>query len=184
MVDTGFDYEWLDDASNNQRNAANLVRCLREWEITPDDIDVLFITHWHRDHFGNLDVFSKAKRLASKGMVERFQLEGFVGTDDQEEIACGVRVMLTPGHTIDHASVMVDCLLGGLKARVAITGDAVVSHSYFQSGHIWQYNADFHSIEEARGSILRLISTSDLMIPGHGVPFLTNKPESVESWTT
>jgi glyoxylase-like metal-dependent hydrolase (beta-lactamase superfamily II) len=177
LVDTGFDYECLSSSDISKRNKRNIVRALRDWGINPNDIDVVFITHWHRDHFGNLEVFKKAAHLASKGLVKCIGLEGFQGLGNEEEIAEGVKVIMTPGHTIDHASIIVDSIVGSVKARVAIAGDAVVSHSYFQSGQIWQYNADFYSIEVARQSILRLTSLSDIIIPGHGVPFFTFKPK-------
>jgi len=179
LVDTSFDCEWLDDPINNERNASNLVRSLGDLGIVPGDIDAVFITHWHRDHFGNLGVFPKAQRLASKRLVERFGLEDFIGVDDQEEIGDGVKVMLTPGHTIDHASVMVNTVLGGMKARIAIAGDAIISDAYFQSGRIWQYNADFYDLGAARESMLRLINASDLVIPGHGVPFMAYHPNAM-----
>jgi len=172
LVDTGFDYESLDTSANNKRNARNLTRALRDCGLSPDDIDMVFVTHWHRDHFGNLPLFRKVKHLASKGLVDRFMLKGFEGLDDGQEIMPGVRMVLTPGHTIDHASIMVNTVLGGLKTGVAIAGDAVVSHSYFQSGKIWKYNSDFHSIEAGKESVLRLINSSDIIIPGHGVPFM------------
>jgi len=172
LVDTGFDYESLDTAENDTKNATVLTDALRNWGIEPDDIDMVFITHWHRDHFGNLPLFQNAKRLASKGLVDRFMLKGFEGLDDGEELMSGVSMVLTPGHTIDHASIMVNTVLGGLKTRVAIAGDAVVSHSYFQAGKIWKYNSDFHSIEAAKESVLRLVNSSDIIIPGHGVPFM------------
>lgn len=181
LADTSFDYEWLNTPSNSERNTANLIRVLRDWGITPKDVDAVFITHGHRDHFGNLGVFNKAVLLASKGMVERFGLEGFMGVDDQDEIADGVKVIPTPGHTIDHASIIVDPMSGGVKARVAIAGDTIIPHSYFQSGQIWKHNADFHSVEVARESTLRLVSASNIIIPGHGVPFMTHRPEWMES---
>ena len=176
-MDTGFDYECLSTSDNSKRNKRNIVRALRDWGINPDDINAVFITHWHRDHFGNLEVFKKAAHLASKDLVKRIGLDGFQGISNEEEIAEGVKVVLTPGHTIDHASIIVDSIVSSVKARVAIAGDAIVSHSYFQSGQIWQYNADFYSIEAARESILRLTSLSDIIIPGHGVPFFTFKPK-------
>ena len=176
LVDTGFDCEWLDTISNDERNIRDLTGALKDLGIRAEDIDVVFITHWHRDHYGNLEAFKDARRMASRPLLERFRLDGFTGLDDGEEIAEGVKVMLTPGHTAEHASVVVDSVLGGVKARVAIAGDAIVSHSYFQAGRIWQCNADFHDVGEAKESIRRLVTQSDIIIPGHGVPFTTSRP--------
>lgn len=181
IVDTGFDYESLDTPFNQERNAENLTIAMQNWGITADDIDVVFITHWHRDHFGNREIFKKAVPIASQRLVERFGLEGFKGVAEGEEIADGVRVILTPGHTIDHASIIVNTMHGDMNMRVALAGDAIVSHSYFQSSRIWKYNADFYSSEAARESILRLVGLSDIIIPGHGVPFVTYRPEWASS---
>jgi len=180
LVDTGFDREWLDTAGNNQTNAADITRDLKTQRMTPDDVDAVFITHWHRDHFGNLDVFRKAERVASKNLAARFGLDDFRGVSDGDEIAEGVRALFTPGHTIDHVSLVVDCVLGDVRARVAIAGDAVVSHSYFQSGRIWRYNADFYDGRAANESVLRLVGHADIIIPGHGAPFMTYRPEWLE----
>lgn len=176
LVDTGYDYEWTDTRTNDKRNILNLTRALQTHGISPGDIDVVFITHWHRDHFGNLGIFKKARYMASKSLVKRFGLEHFVGTDDGEEIGDGAKVVLTPGHTADHASILVDATFGGVRARIAIAGDAVISNSYFQAGRIWKCNADFYSADEAKESISRLVRVSDIIIPGHGVPFMTYQP--------
>jgi glyoxylase-like metal-dependent hydrolase (beta-lactamase superfamily II) len=85
----------------------------------------------------------------------------------------GVEVLFTPGHTVDHASIIVNSMLGGLKARIAVAGDAVLSHGYLQSGRVWQYNADFHSAEAAAESIRQLLERCDVIIPGHGTPFMS-----------
>ncbi|MFC2070295.1 MBL fold metallo-hydrolase [Chloroflexota bacterium] len=177
IVDTGFDCEWLDTITNNERNAGSLKRALQYHGVAPDEIDTVFITHWHRDHFGNLGIFSKAAHIALNSLIERFGLDNFKGANDGEEIAEGVKVMLTSGHTVDHASVIVDSMIGDVNARVAIAGDAAISHSYLHSGHIWRYNTDFYDQEVARESILRLLDVSDIIIPGHGTPFMTYKPE-------
>lgn len=177
LVDTGYEYEWLDTEDNNKRNTRILKSALRECEIAPDDIDVVFITHWHRDHFGNLEIFKKARHMASNTLIKRFALRDFTGADDGEEIADGVKVILTPGHTADHVSILIDNVFNGVKARMAIAGDAIVSHSYFQKGCIWRYNADFYDVEASKNSILRIVNSSDIIIPGHGVPFMTYKTE-------
>lgn len=176
LVDTGFDYESLNTKINNTRNARTLAMALKLMGIRPEDIDAVFITHWHRDHFGNLGLFDKAEHLASKGLVERFRLKGFRGVNDGESMLPGVEVLFTPGHTVDHASIIVNSMLGGLKARIAVAGDAVLSHGYLQSGRVWQYNADFHNAEEASKSTQHLLELSDVIVPGHGTPFMSPIP--------
>jgi glyoxylase-like metal-dependent hydrolase (beta-lactamase superfamily II) len=177
LVDTGFEYEWINTSDNHEKNTENLIWGLKGQGLKPKDIDIVFITHWHKDHFGNLGVLKNARYIAAKPLVERLHPEGFNGVDDGEEIMDGVKAVFTPGHTIDHASLLVATVCGGIKARIAITGDAVISHSYFQTGRIWKNNADFFDADTARKSIKQLIEASDVIIPGHGVPFMTFKPE-------
>jgi len=86
-------------------------------------------------------------------------------------------MVLTPGHTAEHASIIIESRLEGVKARLAIAGDVVISQSYFQAGHIWRYNADFYDVETLKNSILRIVESSDVIIPGHGVPFMTYNPD-------
>ena len=173
LVDTGFDYEWLDTAENKKQNARNLVRCLHDNGLKPDDIDIVFMTHWHLDHYGNSGIFTKATFIVSKPLVERHKQLNPVGINDGEEIADGVRVLYSPGHTADHASLIVDTLFQDMKVRIAIAGDAVISCSYFLAGRIWKYNADFYNEEVGRKSMSMLSNAADIIIPGHGVPFMS-----------
>jgi len=84
LVDTGFDREWLDTPENDERNATGLASSLGYLGLMAEDIDAVFITHWHEDHFGNLGIFHRAERLALKGMVERFGLHDYTKVDDEE----------------------------------------------------------------------------------------------------
>jgi glyoxylase-like metal-dependent hydrolase (beta-lactamase superfamily II) len=177
LVDTGYDYEWIDTKSNNKQNNLKLTRALQIHGISPAGIDIVFVTHWHRDDYGNLGLFKNARFMAAKPLVKRFRLNNFIGTDDGEEIGDGVKAVFTPGHTIDHASILIITSFKGIKTRIAVAGDAVISHSYFQMGRIWRYNTDFYDTDEAKKSIIRVIGLSDVIIPGHGVPFMTYKPD-------
>jgi len=185
LVDTGFDYETVGlSLENVERNMKNLISALQCHGHSPDDIEVVFITHWHLDHYGNLDIFDRAQRMASRPVVEGSNLMDFIPVDDGEEIAEGVTVVYTPGHTLGHASVLVDsevALRGhGLKCRLGLAGDAIVSLGYFDKGKVWTYNEDFYSKEEAMKSMKKLAKASDIIIPGHGVPFLTFAPKWME----
>jgi glyoxylase-like metal-dependent hydrolase (beta-lactamase superfamily II) len=174
LVDTGFECEWLTDEKNIEKNARNLKRALRDNGVAPDEIDMVFITHWHKDHFGNAGLFQKAQFLVSTPLSERFGQTDLVGINDGAEIAAGIKVAFTPGHTVDHASLIVDTRYNGMKTRIAVAGDAVIAHSYFQSGKIWKYNPDFFDEAAARASTHLIADSSDVIIPGHGVPFLNS----------
>jgi glyoxylase-like metal-dependent hydrolase (beta-lactamase superfamily II) len=176
LVDTGFDFEESNDEANRRQNAEKLAFALRLLGLSPEMVDAVFITHWHRDHFGNLDLFPRAKRLVSAPLWERLNRERFGAVKDGEEIAAGVRVVYTPGHTDHHASVLVASRLAGLKTRIAVAGDAVVSCSYFAQGKVWQHNADFYDRGVALESIRRLADMSEIIVPGHGSPFVTFQP--------
>lgn len=153
LVDTAFDYEHVTGSRNQQHNAENLLFSLRLQGLSPQEIDAVFITHWHRDHFGNLDLFPKAQWLVSIPLHQRLKRKGLHGVKDGEEIAGGVKVLYTPGHTSDHVSVLVTCHLAGLKARIVIAGDAVISYSYFVLGKVWKNNADFYDPKVALESM-------------------------------
>ncbi|MEM3883163.1 MAG: MBL fold metallo-hydrolase [Candidatus Methanomethyliaceae archaeon] len=179
LVDTGFDFEECADEANRRRNAEVMASALRLVGISAENVDAVFITHWHRDHFGNIDLFPRAKRLVSAPLWESLNRQGFEGfhaVKDGEEIADGVRVLYTPGHTDHHASVLVASRLAGLKARVAIAGDAIISSSYFAQKKVWKQNADFYDYKAALESVKLLVDVSDIIIPGHGAPFTTYRP--------
>lgn len=135
LVDTGFDREWDLSEENVEKNAESLRAALKGEGLGPDDVDVVFLTHHHLDHAGNLHMFTSARWLGSRPLEGR--IRGLEGVRDGEEIYPGVRVIYTPGHVALHASLLVDAILGGRswglstlsRARVAVAGDAVISES-------------------------------------------------------
>ncbi|OPY74372.1 MAG: 4-pyridoxolactonase [Syntrophorhabdus sp. PtaU1.Bin050] len=171
LVDTGFDFEDSPGAHNVEQNSQQLLFALRRNGVVPDQIDGVFISHWHKDHFGNLSLFPHAQRFASERLCRELPDEGLVPLGDGEEIATGARMILTPGHTDGHASVIVGCRLGGVAARVAIAGDAIISYGDVLAGRIWTYNADFFDRDRAVESVSRFFNQADIVIPGHGTPF-------------
>jgi len=171
LIDTGFDNEAVQTPENREANRRKLVAALKEEGYEKEDIDAVFITHWHLDHYGNVELFQKAELLASQPLVKRLNLTGFKGVEDGEQIARDARVIFTPGHTADHASVIV-----AGEIRIVVAGDAIVSLSYFDKGKAWQYNTDFYSGEKAMQSMVLLARSADIIIPGHGLPFMSYQP--------
>ncbi|MFQ5745795.1 MAG: MBL fold metallo-hydrolase [Gemmatimonadota bacterium] len=126
---------------DNAGRPTRLEDSLREAGLDPTDIDIVISTHLHFDHAGGNTVrdedgriraaFPNAKYIIRRGEWEfarsanervraSYPPENFVPLEAEgrlelvegdEEVAPGVRLLHTPGHTPHHQSVLVD--LGG-----------------------------------------------------------------------
>jgi glyoxylase-like metal-dependent hydrolase (beta-lactamase superfamily II) len=130
--------------------------------VTPADVDVVFCTHLHVDHFGWntrlengqwVPTFPNARYLfpaedeahygENPGEAYTESVLPVIAAGQAElvrgahEIATGITLWPTPGHTPGHSSVLIES--GG--ARAMITGDAI--HSSAQCGHPgWHFRYD------------------------------------------
>lgn len=185
LVDTGFDFEENPSKENIKQNNLKLTQLLDYFGLKPEEIDILFITHWHLDHFGNIDLFKNSGILTSS--TAELPINA-VGIPDGQYIADGVKVIHTPGHTEDHASLLVktgklqySLSTGGGgriyrigQLNIAIAGDAVVSPFYYYSNRIYNHNQDFFSKEAGLKSVEKIKNGADFIIPGHGGIFRNN----------
>ena len=150
LIDVGFtaDYckQYMPDVV--QEKNQNPISQLKEQGIEPNEIDDIIITHAHFDHLSDvINIFSKArihlqrieydfvinpphpwfqemvdivliKELAEQG-IPRFNL-----IDGECEILPGIKIIMTPGHTHGHQSVIVKTKAG----EVCITGDSILNY--------------------------------------------------------
>jgi len=152
-------------------NEKKLLEALKKEGLTPDDIDVVLLTHTHIDHTTNTHLFKNSKitmkfaggeyagqtHTLPKGFLERADLI------ENPHIAKDVSVIFTPGHTLDMMSVVVKTDQG----TVVITGDAIrVPELADLSNKEFPFiTADMEAYEESRKKILEI---ADYIIPGHG----------------
>jgi glyoxylase-like metal-dependent hydrolase (beta-lactamase superfamily II) len=184
LVDTGFEFEMDHGRDNIARNKKILIQALEDHSLMPEDIDILFITHWHADHFMNYDLFSDSEIIMAKPAVKRHHLD-FTEMDDGDLIADGVQVLFTPGHTREHASLLLSTkpmifkqrsqqggIITGIgEKKVIVAGDAIVSPNYYFLNKIWNHNNDFYSESLAQQSVEKICEVADYIIPGHGGMF-------------
>jgi glyoxylase-like metal-dependent hydrolase (beta-lactamase superfamily II) len=155
---------------------------LQERGLTPDDIDLVILTHAHWDHVQNIDLFRNARILVHPDerryshrphrndwatpqwtgvMLETMPLfeagEGY-------QVMPGMTIMDAPGHSPGSIGVVVETAQG----KAVITGDAMHNAGIALSG---QNPLVFWDAEQANRSIARMVQEADLLYPGHDRAF-------------
>ena len=175
----------LENAGGNGRTA--LEDGLAELGVTPDRVDMLISTHLHFDHAGGntyvdeaamvRPTFPRARYFVQRGeyefathpnertaasyfdrnygpTLESGQLELLEG---ETEIADGVAVIVTPGHTPYHQSVVIRS--GGETA--VFLGDLIPTHAHLPLPWIMGYDVEPLVTLESKRALLRRIEQED-----------------------
>ena len=139
LVDTGLGPEpraFMPDAG------ARLLADLARAGVSPDEVDLVVHTHLHVDHVGWDGYFPNARYTVSgaewsyfmseDSLAERPHLRdrveplrdagSVVLVDGELEVAAGIRLVPTPGHTPGHASVFIE----SEGEELVVLGDVVV----------------------------------------------------------
>ena len=135
------------------QNQQIIVQGLSDQGLELDDVDVVFITHSHLDHYRNLGMFPRAKVLEFWGVWD-----GDRCTDWQEQLTDEVRIVRTPGHSHDSLTLLVKTGRGA----VAVCGDVFWKRDYPEED---PYAEDAVQLKKTREHVLQL---AEYVIPGHG----------------
>ena len=150
---------WIIVDTGQVGDEEEILKALADLGLEGSDIDIIVNTHSHPDHCANNRLFSRAMKMYP---------------NDGEEIAPGVRVLATPGHSPDSISVLVDAAIqqgdGPTPAtrRVVIAGDALPTLGNFQKR---VPPAVHYDRALAVASMNKIIEMADMVIPGHERPF-------------
>jgi len=140
LVDTGVGWptELLKEWKIVNRHAADV---LAEHDLSPADVRIVINSHLHFDHCGQNAVFKHAPFYVQRSELDRARSEksdvsewfDFAGArfelvEGDAQIAEGVRVVATPGHTVGHQSVIVDTPDGG----AVMIGDAAYTADIYR----------------------------------------------------
>ena len=150
-------------------NQELLLKNLKKEKLTPNDIDIIFLSHYHPDHFLAIRLFpnhniidgemiwSKDKEINHEGKI--------IGTE--------IEIIKTPGHSPEHASLLVVtkeygtvCIAQDLfwwedgKQRTEHVNDLLNLKD--------PYAYDLKILKQSRKKILKI---ADWIIPGHGKMF-------------
>jgi glyoxylase-like metal-dependent hydrolase (beta-lactamase superfamily II) len=133
--------------------------------VFPKDVDTVVLTHSHHDHTGNNDMFENAAILMHP--EEQSTVAGAKPLEADKELAPGVKIVHTPGHTRGSISVFVKA-----DQKYAIAGDAIPKHGNYEKMAPPAINIDEHLAIES----LKIITKyADVIIAGHDPPFLVKR---------
>jgi N-acyl homoserine lactone hydrolase len=169
-----FDTGWFGDRPMLQER-------LRDLGSGFDQIDLVVLSHLHFDHMANAELFTAAEIWVSEPewayarkhalqdlAIPAWSLSGLEQcgrlrlVNPDVEVASGLRLLPTPGHTDGHVSA-VFTWQGDLHV---LTGDAIKSRADLLEG------APTGPADEAAGAKSRtaICAAADIIIPGHDVP--------------
>nr|XP_022904742.1 metallo-beta-lactamase domain-containing protein 1 [Onthophagus taurus] len=141
---------------------------LKEHDLTCNDIKFVICTHGHSDHIGCNYLFPMAQHLVGYNISQRDSYKEFdFNSGSPYEICQGIKVIGTPGHTMQDVSVIVSTVSRGI---IAITGDLFENQRDIRNPQIWKdAGSDNEELQEKhRKEILRF---ADYIVPGHGPMF-------------
>ncbi len=166
-----------------------LIASLAAIGLTTDDIDLVVYSHLHADHVGwTTDrvhdglTFARARHVMARAEWDHWN-DGPIGgpdaadlgalaprvelLDGEVDVAPGLRVVPTPGHTPGHCSVLV----ASGNERAVVLGDAI--HCPLQITHPeWAFSADANpaAAVRAREALLRELDAPDTRVVGPHFP--------------
>lgn len=137
---------------------------LKKLGLTMEDINYVFTTHEHLDHSRDIALFKSAEVIDRWGYHKGDEHRFF--EDEEYEITPGVKRISTPGHGINHCSLLVDTNEG----VVCVAGDVWWDEDFTPEKD--PYATSQGDLEKSRELVLKRV---DYVIPGHGGKVKVNK---------
>jgi len=168
--------------------AAGTVAALEQAGVTPDQVDVVVLTHMHGDHIGGLmadgaPTFANARYVT--GAIEHNHWskagnEGFdkmvkplndkmTFLDDGGSVASGVTAVLANGHTPGHMGYMIES--GG--ERVMLIADTANHFIWSVQNPDWEvrFDADKAQAAATRRKVFGMLAADKVPFIGYHMPF-------------
>jgi glyoxylase-like metal-dependent hydrolase (beta-lactamase superfamily II) len=147
-----------------------LLEKLRANGIHPDDLTHVVGTHGHPDHVGNLNLFTgpRTTHVVATSVYRQDQYFSHDFSTQTFDIAAGLSIQATPGHTLSCVSVI--CEQVEDKGKVAIVGDLFECERDLIDETIWlQAGSESPSLQ--RDNRRKILDQMDYIVPGHGSMF-------------
>jgi glyoxylase-like metal-dependent hydrolase (beta-lactamase superfamily II) len=171
LIDTGWE--------PTETEINRLVLELQYYGLSPGEIDEIFITHWHADHFLNIPLFPQACIVyAGCPVIYVRDRMATMHSDNEtmklkegDEWHSGLAIIDTSGHSNHDHSV----LINHKKKVLVAAGDSIVSKMYYHTETFFPNQRMEKHMPELKASFQRIIDVADFIIPGHDGPFYNYK---------
>ena len=189
LVDTGASAEAMLRCEPNQpaRDIQSFEEALGRHGLKPEDIDIVIQTHLHHDHIGNTAKCRNARVIVQDAelafalnphplFAAVYPLDTIKGLkfetiNGDTEVADGIRVLLTPGHSPGSQSVAIETA----KGTAIITGFCCIGETFTVSPVVraaapaWEiYTPGCHTDALAAfDNALRVMKLADILLANH-----------------
>jgi glyoxylase-like metal-dependent hydrolase (beta-lactamase superfamily II) len=136
---------------------------LRDLGLDPGDVTHVVITHHHPDHTINVGLFANAEVVDFWARYRRDQWLDHDG--DGYRVSEHARLILTPGHTNEDATLLVE----------TDAGVVACTHAWWRSDRTPDIDPLADDQQALSASRLRILAEADIVVPGHGAPFKTQR---------
>lgn len=150
-------------------NQGTLVGALKKEGLTPDQVNTVFLTHSHIDHFVNIGMFPKAAVVEYYGVWRNNVVE-----DRPTNLTKDIKILETPGHSFSGLTLLVKTPIG----KIAVCGDVFWKEDYPKKD---PYADNPKTLREMRKKLLKI---ADYIIPGHAGMFQANLATQCGSTST
>lgn len=136
---------------------------LRGHGLAPEHVTHVVITHHHPDHTINVGLFPNAEVV---DFWARYRGDQWIDHEGEGyRVSQRARLILTPGHTVQDATLLVETDAG----VVAFT------HAWWRSDRSPEVDPLAEDQRALEASRRRILAEADLVVPGHGEPFATGR---------
>lgn len=157
--------------------------------ITPDQVDIVVLTHMHGDHIGGLSddagtvTYPNARyvtgatehnhwtQAGNEGFDAKVKPlnEKFAFLDDGGSVVSGITAMAAPGHTPGHFAYMIE----SDGARLALLADTTNHYVWSLAKPDWEvrFDQDKAQAAETRRRLLDMLATDRIPFTGYHMPF-------------
>jgi glyoxylase-like metal-dependent hydrolase (beta-lactamase superfamily II) len=127
----------------------------------PEDVTHVVLTHHHPDHALNTGLFPNAEAV---DFWARYLGDQWVDHEgDGHRVSDHTRLILTPGHTAEDLTLLVE----------TDAGVVACTHAWWRSDRTPELDPLAEDQAALEVSRRRILAEADVVIPGHGEPFQT-----------